>query len=407
MEHRFVREVEQALSWPGPSMLGKEFARGSISDTGLPTRLLTPHKLLDLIMRRSLSVPQFRCFRAGEELHPSRFLSDLVSRRGQSIRVPDMRRLGRLLDDGCTLVLDEVNFFDPTMEVACRALQWWSRELVQVNTYLTTQDAAGFSLHWDDHDVVIVQLAGEKSWEVRGASRVAPMYRDAEPNNEPPADVLWAGTMRSGDVMHIPRGYWHQATRTDQGDGFSLHATFGFVKRAGANWIAWLADRAREHELFRHDLERWTTNASIEAQQETLTQAATELIKAHPPAEFLSAREEQRPAPRHIPHLPIFGDLTDVVCLTEFAPYVHEADGVVTVQAAGKKITFAAKAAPALRMLLSGAPTHVADVAEQSGIDAAQLVDVLVKEELCAQLTPELSLGYTGLVTSARSSKAH
>lgn len=405
MEHRFVREIEQALSWPGPSMLGEGFARGSMSDSSLPTRLLTPHKLLDLIMRRSLSAPQFRCFRAGEELHPSRFLSDSVSRRGQSIRIPDMRRLGRLLDDGCTLVLDEVNFFDPTMEVACRALQWWSHELVQVNTYLTTQDAAGFSLHWDDHDVVIIQLAGEKSWEVRGASRVAPMYRDAEPNNEPPEDVLWAGTMRPGDIMHIPRGYWHQATRTDQGDGYSLHATFGFVKRAGANWIAWLADRARENELFRHDLERWTTSASIEAQQEALTQAAVELLKANTPSEFLSAREEQRPAPRHVPHLPIFGNLTDVVCVTEFPPHVHEDGGAVTVQAAGKKITFATKAAPALRMLLSGAPACVADVAEETGVDAAQLANVLVKEELCAQLTPELSSGYTGLVTNETFSK--
>lgn len=124
--------------------------------------------------------------------------------------------------------------------------------------------------------------------------------------------------MRPGDVMHIPRGYWHQATRTDRGDGYSLHATFGFVKRAGANWIAWLADRAREHELFRHDLERWSTSASIEAQQEALTQAAAELLKAHTPSEFLSAREEQRPASRHVPHLPIFGNLTDVVCVTEF-----------------------------------------------------------------------------------------
>ncbi|MYR34832.1 cupin [Nocardiopsis alba] len=405
MRHRFTREIEQALDWSGPSMLGKEFTRGSIIDTDLPARLLTPHKLLDLIMRRSLSAPQFRCFRAGEELHPSRFLSDSVSRRGQSIRIPDMRRLGHLLDHGCTLVLDEVNLFDPTMEVACRALQWWSHELVQVNTYLTTQDAAGFSLHWDDHDVLILQLAGEKSWEVRGASRVAPMYRDAEPNNDAPDEVIWSGTMHPGDVMHIPRGYWHQATRTDRGDGYSLHATFGFVKRAGVNWIAWLADRAREHELFRHDLERWSTAASVEAQQEALAQSAVQLLKDHPPTEFLTAREQQRPTPRHIPYLPIFGNLEQVVCVTEFPPHLEEGEGTITVLGAGKRITFAAQAAPALHLLLSGAPVRVGDVAEATGVDAEQLADVLVKEELCAQVTPELSLGYTGLVTSEASSK--
>ena len=87
------------------------------------------------------------------------------------------------------------------MEIACQALQWWSRELVQVNTYLTTADAAGFNLHWDDHDVLIVQLGGEKSWEVRGTSRVAPMYRDTEHSGEPPEEIVWSGTMRTGDVM--------------------------------------------------------------------------------------------------------------------------------------------------------------------------------------------------------------
>ncbi|MGH3886005.1 MAG: JmjC domain-containing protein, partial [Pseudonocardiaceae bacterium] len=154
------------------------------------------------------------------ELHPDACLTQQVTRRGQTLPVANMDCLGQLLRSGCTVVLDALDSFDPTMEIACRALQWWSREVVQVNTYLTTNDAAGFSLHWDDHDVVIVQIAGEKSWEVRGTSRLVPMYRDAEPNREPSNEVVWSGTMRAGDVMHIPRGYWHQATRADLGAGY-------------------------------------------------------------------------------------------------------------------------------------------------------------------------------------------
>lgn len=185
MDHRFVREIEKALGWAGPSALSTGFALGSIDDGALLGRLLTPHKLLDLVMRRGLNTPQFRVFQDGSELHPNRYFHDAVTRRGQAIRMADMRRLRDLMRAGCTLVLDEVDFFDPTLEATCRALQWWSRELVQVNAYLTTQEASGFSLHWDDHDVVIVQVAGEKSWEVRGASRPVPMYRDSAPNNEP------------------------------------------------------------------------------------------------------------------------------------------------------------------------------------------------------------------------------
>ena len=135
-----------------------------------------------------------------------------MTRRGQSIGTASMRRVGQLLDAGCTLVLDGVDAFDPTLEVACRALQWWSHELVQANVYLTTRETSGFQLHWDDHDVVVLQLAGSKTWEVRGRTRPSPMYRDAETEQEPNEQVVWTGTLGPGDVVHVPRGHWHQAT---------------------------------------------------------------------------------------------------------------------------------------------------------------------------------------------------
>ncbi len=152
MQHRLVSAVEDALGWNGPGPLGTGFVRGHISDPGLVERLLTPPRLLDLMMRRSLAHPQLRAFRAGEQLHTDTYLTTHTTRRGQTVPVANMRRLGQLLTAGATLVLDQANVFDPTMEVACRAVQWWARERVQVNIYLTTNDAAGFNLHWDDHD---------------------------------------------------------------------------------------------------------------------------------------------------------------------------------------------------------------------------------------------------------------
>jgi len=266
MEHRLVSSIERALGWSGPGELGRAFALGRLPDQDLCTRLLTPQRLLDLVMRRSLAPHRLQCLVDGEFLHPNRYLTTSTARQGQS-SMADMSRLGALLESGCTLVVDETNTYDPTMEVACRALQWWARELVQVNAYLTTGEAAGFQLHWDDHDVLIVQLAGEKSWEVRGLSRPVPMYRDAEPNLEPPEEIVWAGTLRTGEVMHIPRGYWHQATRQQRGAGYSLHATFGLTKRTGVHWLDWLADQARHQELLRHDIQRWSPADEQDAQR--------------------------------------------------------------------------------------------------------------------------------------------
>jgi hypothetical protein len=263
-----------------------------------------------------------------------------------------------------------------------------------VNVYLTTAEAAGFNLHWDDHDVIILQLGGEKSWTVHSASRTAPMYRDAEVNNEPRKRIVWTGTLHDGDVLHIPRGHWHQATRAGHGSGYSLHATFGFVQRTGVDWLAWVADQSREQELFRHDLDRSATYG-------TLADAVSQLLETYPPDVYLSAREQERPARRRVVTRGVFGPVTDVVCVSDFPPHVHVDASAVTTRTAGKELTFAARAEPALRLLLSGNPVNVEQVRAATGLRADVLARTLLAEGVCAELTPELAAGWAGLCSAA------
>lgn len=398
MEHRLVTGIEKALGWDGPDAIGTTFARGQLEDPGLAERLMTPHRLLDTVMRRHLTNPQLRCFAEGREMLPSSYLADAVTRRRQSTRRADMAGLGAILNAGGTMVLDSVDAFDPTLEVACRALGWWSGELVSVNAYLAVGDTAGFSLHWDDHDVIAVQVAGEKSWQVRGASRAAPLYRDAQRNLTPSDDVLWAGTMRAGEVMHIPRGFWHTATRVGSGgDGYSLHLTFGITRRTGVSWINALSDAARAELLFRTDLDpRGGPSAG-----ERLIAALGDLARDHDPQRYLADLRANTPAARHIPHIPAFGAPEAAVAVTEFAPVITVSDTQVMVIGAEKRLTFAGRAEPGVRALLSGHPVSLAG-ADQDVKDVAEL---LIQEGLCAPLTGESSSGYTDLVPAVTYSK--
>ncbi|MGW8504336.1 hypothetical protein [Streptomyces sp. CLCI03] len=108
-------------------------------------------------------------------------------------------------------------------------------------------------------------------------------------------------------------------------------------------------------------------------------------------------------AARHVPATGLFGKPAAVVCVTDFEPVIEQHTDTVDVLAAGKKLSFARTAYPALALLLSGHPVNIADAAERTGPDVEQLAEILMKEELCTELTPALSSAYTGLVTTATS----
>jgi hypothetical protein len=391
MEHRLVTAIEKAFGWDGPAALGSGFARGRLADEGLCERLASPYGLMDLAMRRHLSDPQVRMCSEGRLLHPDRFLATHVSLHGQASRRVDMPSLGRMLNEGGTLVFDTIDQFDPTLEVACRALGWWIGEAVRVNAYLAVGDTAAFDIHWDDHDVLCLQVAGSKSWEVRGPARRFPMRPDTEPNLDPPEEVLWSGTMNPGDVMHIPRGYWHAATRIGMGDGLSMHLTFSINRSTPIDWIGYLAKIGRGEELFRTDLE------SPQGHDDALlADRLARLAETLTPSEYLRRMREETAPARHVPYVPAFGPLAGAVAVTEFEPTITmTSEDTVEVRAGGKRMVFTARAESLVRQVLSGNPVTFDDDTDPQAI---RLAERLVAEGLCAPLTSETFSGYAGLV---------
>lgn len=407
MQHRLVTGIERALDWHGAGELGREFAVGTLADTRLGPRLLTPQRLLDVVMRRSLAPPQVRCVRDGAEVPSREYLSDVTTRRGQVLPMVDPAGLGRVLADGATLVVDGLNRWDPTMEITCRALQWWAHETCQVNIYLTTQDSSGFALHWDDHDVLVVQLDGRKHWEVRGPSRVAPLFRDTDPNAEPPEEIVWSGTLCTGDVLHIPRGYWHRASRADEGAGHSLHATFGIQQRTGVDLLTWFADQTtRDREAFRHDLPH-SGSADVDDHSRALRETGAEhLASTVDIAEYRRWRQRQQGSARHVVTHGLFGSVDEVVAVTEFPPLIETDRDAVTVAAAATQLSLPARAEPAVAQLLSGEPVSITEVSAACGMDATKIAGVLLEEGLCAEVTDALHSGYSGLLPVGTCSNA-
>ena len=52
------------------------------------------------------------------------------------------------------------------------------------------------------------------------------MEFDVAPNPAPPTRPVWSGALNSGDLLFIPRGWWHDACIPEERDGEgSIHLT--------------------------------------------------------------------------------------------------------------------------------------------------------------------------------------
>ena len=136
-----------------------------------------------------------------------------------------VERVAGQFEGGATIVLQALQLQHPPLADFCRDVE---RELgypVQANAYYTPASAQGFKVHHDTHDVLCLQVEGEKRWLVYAPVLELPLKSQkysaelGEPG-EPVLDV----TMRAGDTLYLPRGWLHQAMTSDAA---SLHLTVG------------------------------------------------------------------------------------------------------------------------------------------------------------------------------------
>ena len=197
-----------------------------------------------LITETGIRVPGFRLVKAGATV--SGYTTNLPWRPEPFTGVADVRRVLAEFEAGATIVLQGLHHNWLPLARYCRQLEAFLGHPVQANAYYTPQGSQGLPVHHDTHEVISLQVAGEKRWLVYEPVLELPLknqrYRSAlGAPGEPVLDV----TLRAGDTMYLPRGWLHQAL-TSGSD--SLHITVGVNVR---RWIdeARAELDAREREL--------------------------------------------------------------------------------------------------------------------------------------------------------------
>lgn len=137
----------------------------------------------------------------------------------------DADGVGRDFAAGYTIVLESVQRYVRALAALLHSVEIELNFAAQVNAYITRPESQGFVCHYDDHDVLILQIRGSKMWHIYDGADVTPhqMTRHDPVDSSalpPPADVC----LETGDLLYIPRGRVHAAEATAD---VSVHLTLG------------------------------------------------------------------------------------------------------------------------------------------------------------------------------------
>lgn len=198
-------------------------------DALLATEERAPHRLRSAdpeALARLFTVEELSqlCWQLGPELAANA----RMVRRGelfpQGRRAP-LEWVQAGLAAGATLVLDDVGRRVVRLGELAHAIEARLGYHVQLNAYLTPPDARGNDVHFDTHDVIILQIAGAKSWSVWSEGPITlpvlPQRRVLARSEVGTPEGL---ILEAGDVLYLPRGVPHEA---ETRGAWSLHVSIG------------------------------------------------------------------------------------------------------------------------------------------------------------------------------------
>ncbi len=348
---------------------------------------LFPWEVLNTVLRQHrLHHPRLRVFRNGELVPSSKYLKTNTGRKSRSTVSRMMpAELISQLQKGATLVVDAVDeLYDPLTDLAA-ALELVFKEHIQVNLYAGWHTSPGFNVHWDDHDVLILQLSGRKAWAVYGETRKHPLANDVVKDKTPPEKPIWEATISDGDLLYLPRGFWHVATPLDEP---SLHLTFGIPNRTGVDLFTWFARQLRNEEIFRKDLPKFKSDEDRKAHYEHLFNTAKQRFTDDLIAEYWTEHDGNA-SPRIRLNLPdiasknYIDNLLDrsFILATPRKLKVATNGNSLVIKANKKEFRFPVEARAVLETLDHRKPTSMADLVEAAAgtIDATGVSSLLKK----------------------------
>lgn len=248
-ESSFGRALVAAVGQDLTHLMSKDVIFAKSDDLRVGKGIFDWQDLNALLGRGSVQPAELILSNKGVVVDPSEYLR----RRGPSELI-DLRRLLHLIDSGCSVIIDGLDRADYAVRSATNDVVRITGEAASCNLFATFKSSQAFHSHFDEVDTIIVQVEGSKHWQVHGPSEPDPLpeYGDSDPARCPDV-VLFDRVLEPGDILHVPRGWWH--TVRGAGDK-SLHLTFAFTRKTNFDWLKWALYKSLSEPLIRANLDR-------------------------------------------------------------------------------------------------------------------------------------------------------
>lgn len=215
---------------------------GSLFSWNALSKILSTHRF---------EFPRLRLLSGGRVAPPSQYMLSRVDRRGNPFVTHDAAAVGRLMARGAMLHITSIGETWPPLADFAASLERSLGGRVQVNLHAGFAGSRGFHAHWDGHDVYAAQIDGSKVWRLFGFTAEAPLAVPPDEKHGAPTKHVWEGIVGLGDMLYLPRGYWHATEyRADP----SLHLTFAVQHATGLDFLQWLLPKLANSPAVRRDI---------------------------------------------------------------------------------------------------------------------------------------------------------
>lgn len=214
--------------------------------------LLTWDEINRIILEHRLEHPRLRMFKNVQLVPAHNYMNRTTSRRGSVSPTILMREFNEEILSGATLIIDAIQEMSPKIRELCESFNFALKGVCQANAYIALADQQAFDTHWDGHDVFVLQVSGEKHWKIYSPTRLHPLDTDLDKNitqsTNKEMKLFWEGTIKSGDVLYIPRGWWHSVSPVGKE---TIHISIGYNPPTGVDYLKWISNQLLKFESFR------------------------------------------------------------------------------------------------------------------------------------------------------------